>query len=121
MLVAYILTKQKHLRIKLVRNKEIGVFKKSNFEYRIKRGCIYTKKFLGIKLFFWSMYFEGNPDPIEFDDPDIKVSGIAIDDVALILKKLLSRIYEIIGIIFSVLSLIGVLYLILMLQRNGVI
>ena len=79
MLVAYILTKSRFLRVKLVRNKESGVFKKGGYEYTIDRKKIYTKKFLGLKLFFWAMYLEGNPYPMEFDEKGYKIVKSDVD------------------------------------------
>lgn len=115
MLVAYILSKSRFLKTRIIRLKDSNVFKHGNFEYKVDREKIYQKKFLGFKLFFWSMYLEGNPDPIEFRDRDYSISynDVPIDDIALILHKLKMLRIEIISIIilaFNLLLTIGVVY-----------
>lgn len=96
MLVAYILTKSKFLKVKFVRLKDDAVFSCNKLEYNINRQRIYQKKFLGIKLFFWSMYLEGNPDPIEYKDSsyEIKDADVPLDEISTLAKKMRQTIYE---------------------------
>lgn len=90
MLVVYILTKSKFLKVKIVRDKEGGVFKYGNFEYHIDRQRIYQKKFLFFKLFFWSMYLEGVPNPLEFSEFGYSIgsSDVPLDELAILLRKI---------------------------------
>ena len=108
MLVAYILTKQRFLRLKILKMKDTGIFRHGNFEYVIDRKRIYQKKFLGWKLFFWSMYLEGNPNPIEFDDKTFHIvqADVPIDEIAILLKRLRKVFYEVIIIILVLINLL---------------
>lgn len=80
MLIAYILSSARLLRIKVITARHRGsVFKKGDVEYSINPDYQYQKKFLGFKTFFFSLYYEGNPNPLK-----ITKSGIeSVDDVPL--------------------------------------
>lgn len=109
MFVAYILTKSKFLKFKIIKLKDSGIFTKDNFEYKIDRERIYQKKFLGFfKLYFWSMYLEGNPNPIKFTDKgyDTGAVDMTLDEIAIILKKLRDKGKEIVYIILLLLNLL---------------
>lgn len=101
MLVAYILSKSRHLSVKIVKNREKGVFRKAGFEYKIDRSKLYTKKFLGLKLFFWSIYLEGVSEPLEFTDKgyNLDSADIPLDEIALLIKKILRGALQILLII----------------------
>lgn len=101
MLIAYILTKSRFLKWKIVRNKESGVFKKGGYEYNLDRKCQYQKRVLGVKVVLWSMYFEGNPNPLEFDEEEgvSTVSDIPIDDTALIIRKVLRGVLDVVLVV----------------------
>jgi hypothetical protein len=100
MIFAYILTKTRHLRLKIVGNRQSGTFKKKNFEYNINRERIYTKKFLW-KTVFWCMYFEGNPNPIFFDEKNktIDISDVPIDEIAILMNRILKNTLMIVMLI----------------------
>ena len=117
MFVVYILLRNRMVKVKLVRDKSIFVYK--GFEYRIDRSRIYQKKALGFKLFFWSMYLEGNPNPIEFDDPiRISDSRVPLDKIALLLNKLKYNLYMIIVIVVVVVNLMATIGLFYWLSEN---
>ena len=102
MLLAYILSKSRFLRIKIVRNKESGVFKKGGYEYVIDRKKIYTKKVFGIKTVFWCMYLEGNPNPIEFNEEkgiSITTSDVPLDEIAILIRKVIHGVMEVLTLL----------------------
>ena len=116
MLIAYILTKSRFLKIKIIKNKEIGVFKKDKFEYIIDRSKIYQKKFLGFKTFFFSMYLEGNPNPLEFTETGYNLQGsdVPLDEIALLIRKVMHGAIELIMLLLIAFNLIltgGILYI----------
>lgn len=119
MLVAYILTKSKFLRVKFVKLQDSGVFKHGDFEYRIDRKRIYQKKFLFFKLFFWSMYLEGVTDPLEFNDLtyEVKELDTPLDEIAILLRKIRNGIFDVIIVLAVVFNLILTGYLIYMLNE----
>lgn len=108
MFIAYILTKANFLRFKLIRLNNDGVFKHGNYEYKIDRKKIYQKKLFGLKLIFFSMYFEGNPDPIEFNEKGFKLeqSDIPLNDIAIILNKINSMKFTIYILIIVAINLL---------------
>lgn len=111
MLIAYILNNSRFLKWKIIRNREQGTFMFKGREYNINRERIYTKKILFIKLIFWSMYFEGRPDPIEFTEKGLScsVSDVPLDEIAHLYKKIMKSGIEIITLILSAFSLIFIL------------
>lgn len=115
MLLCYILSKHRFLRLKICRNKEIGVFKKGGYEYNIDRKKIYTKKILGFKTVFWCMYLEGNPNPIEFDESGVQtvVSDVPLDELAILMHKVIHGVIEIaiiLLVVFNLLLTVGVIW-----------
>lgn len=114
MLVVYILTKAKELKVKIVKNVQGGMFRYKDFEYKVDRKKIYQKKFLGFKTFFFSMYLEGNGNPIEFDDAKYSISAVDVplDEIAIILRKIRRGVAEIIMLLVSVGTLLMVLALV---------
>jgi len=103
MLVVYILTKDKELKVKLVRNAQGGMFRYKDFEYKIDRKKIYQKKFLNWKTFFFSMYLEGNSNPLEFDDNQWSISPVEVplDEIAIILRKIRRGLIEALIMVFT--------------------
>lgn len=108
MFVAYILTKSRFWTWKIVNDRKFSVFKKNGLEYKIDPQCMYQKRILGLKAMFVSMYFEGNPNPIGFDilSNQIMVSDVPIDDVALIVRKVMRGIMDIVFIILIGITLV---------------
>lgn len=120
MLIAYILSKSRHLRFKLVRGKDSGVFTKGDFEYVIDRKKIYTKRIFAIKTIFWSMYLEGVRNPIEFDDKNYTIAqtDIPLDEMAILLKKLKGSFEK---IILLIMAFNIILTLLILMQLNGMV
>jgi hypothetical protein len=114
MLVIYVLTKAKELKVKIIRDTKSGMFQYRDYEYRIDRKRIYQKRFLNFKTFFFSFYLEGNPIPLEFDDKDYNVSmtDVPLDEIAVILRKIRRGLSDIIMILVGVGSLLGIIYVI---------
>ena len=90
MLIAYILNKDRSLSVKLVRSKNNGIFTYNGHEYTVDTGRIYQKKALFVKSFFWSMYMEGNPNPIEFTETGFNVDSghVSLDEISYLLRKI---------------------------------
>jgi len=103
MLVVYILTKAKELKVKVVRDTSGGMFSYKDFEYKIDRKKIYQKKFLGFRNFFFSFYLEGNGNPLEFDDSRYNISPVEVplDEIAVILRKIRRGMLEILMIVLT--------------------
>jgi hypothetical protein len=110
MLVAYILTKSRYLKIKLVKDNS-GIFRYKDFEYTIKRDRIYGKKFLGLKHFFFAFYLEGHSEPIEFkeDSYNLIQSEVPLDEIAYLMRKIRNGILDILMVIISAVTLITVI------------
>ena len=104
MLVVYILTKARELKVKILRKTDSGIFRYKDFEYHIDRKKIYQKKFLNWKPFFFSMYLEGNPNAMEFDDEKgyrINECEVPLDEIAIILRKIRRGVEEIVILILT--------------------
>jgi hypothetical protein len=116
MFVVYIITKQKEMILKLIRKPDVKVFTYSGFEYRINPERIYSKKFLFMKYFFWTMYIQDNPEPLEFKDDKLVIpdQDIPMDEIAYIIKQLrkdvLTKIAEVMAIVGGIAACIAVYY-----------
>lgn len=109
------------MKLKIVRENEVGIFRHKGFEYVIDRKAIYTKRLFGIRKIFWSMYLEGNPNPIVFDDKGytIGVSDVPIDEIALLMRKVMRGVMDILLIILVVFNLIVSIVLAGYVMNNG--
>ena len=105
---AKILLKSRQWKRKFVSDRNAGAFKYKGMEYRINRSALYRERMFLIKNVFVSCYFEGVPDPIVFDEKGSYIvnQGIPIDDVALLFRKIMRGIMDIILIILVVISLL---------------
>lgn len=124
MFVAYILTKGRFLRIKIIGDKTESVFKKGSYEYNIDPECMYQKKFAFLKLFFWSMYVEGFPNPLKFNVKGGTVTSqgdVPLDEIALIVQKVVRGVLDKIHFVISGITLLIVIWLLLQLKNSGVI
>lgn len=114
MLIAYILGRDRLLRIKFIRGSHGGVFKKGEFEYKIDRDKIYQKKALFLKLFFFSLYLEGIPDPLEFTQKDyvLDQSQVPLNEIGILLSKLKFGLIELLMLVMTAVTLILVAYMV---------
>lgn len=119
MLVVYLLTRTRNLKIKFVKDNK-PVFRHKGKEYKIDPEAIYTKRALGFKKFFWSMYMQDYPAPLKFKAGMVdKRDDVPLDDVAYILNKIRMGIVGEIGVIVSIVTLFCVIFMLM--QQNGLI
>lgn len=112
MLVAYILTKSRFLKLRLIRKTSQEKFTYKDKQYNIDQNCVYLKRFLGFKLFTWSMYVEGVVDPLEFTNKGYRVvSSTPLNVVAKLMYKLKLLFYEKILIGLMIINLIAIILL----------
>lgn len=117
MFIAYILTKQRQLKLKIIRSASEKVFTYADFEYEIDMEKVYSKKFLGIKVFFFSLYIQDNPKPLKFIQAGIDYSeqDIPINELAyfasLLKKGKLTKIAEIMSIAGGIIGIILIIYI----------
>jgi hypothetical protein len=99
MLVAYILTKTGSTKTKIVRSGK-SVFIWKGCEYQIDFTKKREKKFLGIKSFFWLMFEQDNPIPLDFDKGQIVRANqdIPINELAYFVNLLRGQMLIIIAI-----------------------
>ena len=113
MIIAYILCKDRSLRIRFIRRSNDGVFEYNGLEYTIDPSKIYSKKLFFIKTFFWIMYMEGNPNPIEFKDDNISITNdVSLNEISIILKKIRNAKKEMILLILIALNTLMLFYLV---------
>ena len=120
MFVAYIMTKQNELVLKLIRARgaDKKVFTRAGFEYNIQPDRIYFKRFLFIKYFRFSIYIQDKPEPLKFDmrtgKLDVGDQDIPMDEIAYIIKQLkkdnLTKIAEIGAIIGAICAGLALYY-----------
>lgn len=91
MFVAYFIKKTKQKVLKIVKKDDLGNFERKGINYNINPDAVMWKKAFGIKLFRYSDYFEGNPNPIVYDfaSENIIVDNIYVNSVAIMMKKIL--------------------------------
>lgn len=90
MIVAYIITEQRKMVVKLITQDDAKVFSWKGFEYNVRAEKMYQKKFFGFKTFFFSMYIQGNPEPVSFDSAgriDL-VQDVPINELAILMRKI---------------------------------
>jgi len=94
-------------KIKFVRGEKQNFLKKG-FEYNINPHAIYMKKFLGLKIFRYSQYIEGQKAPIiyDFEKGGYFQKIVRIDYIAQLIQKLKFMKLEIIMIILLAVILI---------------
>ncbi|HEY0090427.1 MAG TPA: hypothetical protein VGB37_16375 [Candidatus Lokiarchaeia archaeon] len=112
MFIAYILKKTRFLKIKIVIGEKTS-FRYHGFDYDVDQESIYLKKFLGIKIFRWAMYFEEVRNPIHFDflTKSIQIKQVPLNYIARLMNALKLMKMEIIIIILIVIVLITELVL----------
>lgn len=107
MLVAYIMRKSRGLAIKpLLRDCE--VFTYDGKEYEIDIEAVYTKKFFGVKTFFWILYIEGVRNPVKFGSESFMIDKgkTRLDTVSIMMNRLRRSKEEIIILILIALNLL---------------
>ena len=121
MFIAYIVLETGRMVLKRVKDGDF-TFKYKNFEYNVRKEKRYTKKFLGIKEFFFSMYQQGNSEPLYIDSTSDKFmvqQDVPLNDVAFILGKLRYGLFGEIHVLISAITLFGIVYLIL--EQQGLL
>lgn len=89
MFVAYIITKTRDFKLKIVRRPDGDIFTYKDFEYRIDMSKQMVKKFLWYRPFYISIYFEGNPEPIDFKDGTYSTdrTEVPLNEIAILVRK----------------------------------
>jgi len=114
MLVVYLITKKRELKVRILKsNKEI--FNYNGVDYFIDPEAIYQKKFCFIKTFFWIMFIEGCTNPVRFKDDGIyHMKAVGLNEKAYLLRKVRNAKQELIMllvVIFNLLITMGVLFI----------
>lgn len=99
MLIAYILLKTGYLKVKRIKAGQT-VFVYLGCEYQVDRKLIREKKFFGMKSFFWLMYDQDNPIPLDFDKGQVVRASqdIPINELAYFANLLRGKLLLLIAI-----------------------
>ncbi len=121
MIIAYILNKNNYLGVKIIGNRNKGVFKYNGEEYLVDRSCLMQKKFLGFKTFFFLLYVEGNKNPLEIDVKDgiVSTKQVSLNALAYILNKIRTTKQERIMMFLIAGNLILSLVILLVINNSG--
>lgn len=99
MLIGYILLKTGYLKVKFIKRGQT-VFVWKGCEYQIDRRLIREKKFFGVKSFFWLMFDQDNPIPLDFDKGQVVRASqdIPINELAYFANLLRGKLLLLIAI-----------------------
>lgn len=121
MFVAYVFTKQNYCRLKLITKKELEAFTVSGdvTEYKINKKRIYRKKFLFLFPFFFSVYRQGDPDPVDIHGENVSHETTYINEVSQVLRNIKYGMLENINLVASIIAAGGAVGACVMLAQIG--